>query len=192
MGNAHVDLKADIEATLERYANRRTLIIGDVNSGKTHLTRTIIQAFCEAGQTSGMVILDLAPDEINGIGGKLAPPTTHRPAYLTCPITPPRLTAENDEQILALARENAATIEPLFQQAGALGKSILVINDASLYLQAGEIDPLTSLINAHPTVVINAYCGEAFAPTPFSRHERRQVDRLAGHCDVVLRMPRQT
>ena len=192
MGNAHVDLKADIETTLERYQNRRTLIIGDVNSGKTHLTRTIIQAFCEAGQAPGMVILDLAPDEINGIGGKLAVPPTPQLTYLTCPITPPRLTAENDEQILALARENASAIEPLFQQAGALGKLILVINDASLYLQAGEPEPLMSLINAHPTVVINAYCGQAFAPTPFSRHERRQVDLLGGHCDAVLRMPRQT
>jgi hypothetical protein len=178
------------EETIRRYANRKTLIMGDVNSGKTHLTIDIIQAFGSTGHDHRMAILDLAPDETRGIGGKLALPPSHERVSLTCAIIPPRLTASNEAQVPELASQNAAAIEPLFDRILEARRSILFINDASLYLQAGTLERMLTLIDAHPTVVVNAYYGHTFAPTPFSHHERRQVEALSQHCDEIVRLER--
>jgi hypothetical protein len=173
----------------DRYLCRKTLILGDVNSGKTHLTRTIIDAFCHSGHAKRMVVIDLAPEAVKGIGGKLVLPEIEDLAYLTCPIVPPRLTAETEKQIHALARQNAAAIDILFDQAIGLQRSIIVINDASLYLQAGRLNRMLVLVNTFETAVINAYLGSTFASTPFSHGERQLVEAFARRCDCVVRLP---
>ena len=47
--------------TIEEFLNRFTLIIGDVNSGKTRMAGQILKVFCKA--IGGRVtVIDLAPD----------------------------------------------------------------------------------------------------------------------------------
>jgi hypothetical protein len=172
----------------DRYLYRKTMILGDVNSGKTHLTRTIIDVLCNAGHANRMVVIDLAPDVVKGIGGKLVLPEIEDLAYLTCPVVPPRLTAETEKQIHALALQNASAIDSLFDQAIGLRRSIIVINDASLYLQAGRLKRMLALVNTFETAVINAYLGSTFASTPFSHGERQRVEAFARQCDCVVRL----
>jgi GTPase SAR1 family protein len=177
--------------TANQFLDRRTLIMGDVNCGKTMLTQTIINGFCDEGHARRMVVLDLAPDTIDGIGGKLKVPAADDLLVLTTGIIPPRMTARDDAEIMALARQNAAAIQPMLREAASARRSIMVINDASLYLQAGDVDTLSTLVHAHATVVVNAYYGHRFAPTVFSRHERRQVDILSRHFDAVIHLTHQ-
>lgn len=174
--------------TITDYLGRRTLIIGDVNSGKTRLTLAILQAFINGGHAGDITVLDLAPDIRHGIGGKLALPSTKDLLILTCPIIPPRLTAQNEAQVHTLARQNAAAIDPLLDQAVAARRAILFINDASLYLQAGRPDRLSALAGTCATVVINAYFGQKFLPTAFSQKEKQRVENLCEYCDRVIRL----
>lgn len=170
------------------YLNRRTLIIGDVNSGKTRLTLAILQSFIDSGHAGDITVLDLAPDIRHGIGGKLALPPAKNLLLLTCPIIPPRLTAQNAAQVHTLARQNAAAIDHLIDQALAARRTILFINDASLYLQAGRPDRFLALADAHTTVVINAYFGQKFLPTTFSQKEKLRVQNLREHCDRAIQL----
>ena len=119
----------------EDYRNRRTLILGDVNSGKTRLTAAILDAFAEAGEAGRIALLDLAPDPVATVGGKMAP-VHSKVRYLTCPIVPPRLTGRDEKDIAALAAANARRIEVLMDAYLSAPRDVLFVNDATLYLQA--------------------------------------------------------
>ena len=80
---------------IENYLNRRTLIVGDVNSGKTGRTQKILEHFLKAGYGENIAILDLAPDSVDGVGGKMEPPLDEPVVYLTTSISAPRLTGKN-------------------------------------------------------------------------------------------------
>jgi hypothetical protein len=170
------------------YRGRCTLILGDVNSGKTRLTAEIVAAFIAAGHAARIAIVDLAPDRTGAVGGKLVPPDPPV-RYLTCPILAPRLTGRNDDEIQALAEANAARIEPLFEELWADPPSILVVNDATLYLQAGSPRRFLTLLGSAATAVVNAYCGAHFAEGPLSRRERELTADLTRRCDRVIRLP---
>ena len=71
---------------VNHYMNQRTIIIGDVNSGKTSHTLNILKVFLEAGQAENIAILDLAPGTIRGIGGKMELPSEAPLLYLTTSI----------------------------------------------------------------------------------------------------------
>ena len=177
-----------IQINLHEYLGRRSLIMGDVNSGKTSLTRSIAEAIIRTGKAGQMVVLDLAPETTKGIGGTLKLPESHCCRSLSCAVTPPRLTGTTAVEIQALAEQNAQAIEPLLEAAGKARGEVLVVNDASLYLQAGLIDRLTAAMAAYATVVVNAYFGRSFRPAPFTQFERDQVHSLAQWCDHVIQL----
>jgi hypothetical protein len=172
---------------------RRTIIIGDVNSGKTGMTRAIIHDLVAAGHGPNITLLDLAPETIRGIGGKLTPETPEI-RYLTERIAPPRLMGKNDVEIQRLARQNASVIDALMHRAVCNAEKItphhpiLIINDASLYLQSGRTDRLLSLIRSYPTAIVNAYYGRSFTPTTFTARERKGVETIVAACDIVIRL----
>ncbi len=173
----------------EEFLGSKTLITGDVNSGKTRYTEKIVSNLCRNGYGGHIAVLDLAPQKLGRIGGKMW--LKNRPRdllYLTCDIAPPRLTGKNADHVQQLAQANARTIESLFDPVLAAKRSILVVNDASLYLQAGQLQRLLAVITPHQTAVINAYRGETFSPAPFTQIEREQVDALAASCDRVIQL----
>ena len=143
--------------TTADYDGQHTIIVGDVNTGKTRLTETILTAWTRQGKTRTIV--------------------------------PPRLRARTEEEADDLAATNARTIENLFQELFAVDRTILVINDVTLYLQAGNYDRLRELIQPIRTVLINAYYGHSFPDYRLSRRERRLTDRLIGECQRVIRLP---
>jgi len=88
---------------IDHYMNRRTIIVGDVNSGKTSQTLNILKLFLKAGHAKKIAILDLAPGNIQGIGGKMEPPLDEPLLYLTTSILAPRLTGKDEYHTLKLA-----------------------------------------------------------------------------------------
>ena len=64
---------------IEPYINRKTLITGGVNSGKTTRTFGILKMFCNHGYEERIAILDLAPEALRqsilkkAFEGKLVP-----------------------------------------------------------------------------------------------------------------------
>lgn len=165
---------------------RRTLILGDVNTGKTRLTRSILEAFAAAGEAQEIALLDLAPGPVGGVGGKF-PASAAGVRHLTTAIVPPRLTGTDEAQVARLATANAGRIEALFDSYLKRPRPLLFVNDATLYLQAGSLERFCELLDSAATAVVNAYHGVHFADGPLTRRERRLTEALARRCDRVVR-----
>lgn len=185
------------------YLDKKTLIVGDVNSGKTTLCREILEDFCRQGLGGRIIVIDLAPEipedvvrerGLMGIGGRLPPPAGSGVAYLHVPVIAPRLTSATEMEALNKAQRNREMIEGFFRQAEALGRDILFVNDVSLYLQAGDPERLAGFLDRAATAVVNGYFGETLGPGELSRRERGAMEWLAGWFrsrGAVIRMPRE-
>ncbi len=170
--------------TCRPFSGLKTLIVGDVNTGKTAYTRLLLME-CRGGQT--ILILDMAPEAVRGIGGKMSVPAAPDIHYATTQILPPRLTGKDASDSLRIASENAARIErDLLAKAEQTSADVLIINDVSLYLQAGSLDRLIRAIERFSTVIMNGYMGQSFPEGPLTRRERKQMTRLMERCDQVI------
>lgn len=170
------------------YLDKKTLILGDVNSGKTTLTREILDGFCRQGLGGRIAVMDFAPEipeevlrrrGLAGVGGRLEPPGGCGAATLHAAIVAPRLTSSSEEEAMEKAGRNRKVIEGLFHRFESLERDILFINDASLYLQAGELDRITGLLEKTGTVVVNGYFGEKLGRGELSRREREAMEGLS-------------
>lgn len=174
----------DIETCLDK----KTLILGDVNSGKTTLCREILEDFCRQGLGGRIAVVDLAPEipeeilrsrGLKGVGGRLLPPAGSGVVYLHVPVIAPRLTSATEQEALEKARRNRELIEGVFRQVEALGRDILLVNDVSLYLQAGDPERLAGLLDRAATAVVNGYFGRTLGPGELSRREREAMEKIA-------------
>lgn len=182
----------------EKFLHRFTLIIGEVNTGKTTLTQKILDAFFQVGEGRTAVV-DLAPDigpsdlkgRTAGIGGTLKATWHGRVRYYHCPIHAPRLQGKDELEALRLAEENARLIESLFEQA--LGEEVdaLFVNDCSLYLQSGEPEKLIRWIDSAETAIVNGYDGKSLGPGILSTRERAGMADLINHCDRLIRLTKK-
>ena len=188
---------ADQRLDLAEFLGRRTLIVGDVNSGKTTCTGRILDAMCRAALAPRILILDLAPEipevvaeklGLRGVGGRLLPPPGAAVHYLWARTRPPRLTASNDDEAMALAERNREEIEHLLEGIDREGRDILFVNDVSLHLQAGSAEKMAAYLGQAQTVVANGYCGGRLGESPLSRRERAEMDALMKHFDKIVRL----
>ncbi len=173
---------------IEEYIDRRTLIVGDVNSGKTGRTQKILQRFLRAGYGKNIAVLDLAPDSVRGIGGKMEPPLNEPLVYLTTSISAPRLSGRNENHIRQLAENNSTAIEKLFVKLHQQKRAILFVNDATLYLQAGHFKRFVEILDTASTQIINAYYGNTFADSELSQREKNLTEDLMKICDKTITM----
>ena len=79
------------EKTTTAYDGRRTLVIGDVNTGKTRLTEKVLACWVAQGRSRDIVVLDLAPETQESIGGRIHLPAGFQGVVLATAIVPPRL-----------------------------------------------------------------------------------------------------
>jgi len=170
----------------ETFLHQRTLIVGETGSGKTTRTVQLLEIFIRAGYTSEITILDLAPDEIRGVGGKMRIKSFAEFLYLSTQIAAPRLQGKNDRHIWQLAQANAHAIERLFQQQIEAKRKILFVNDATLYLQAGEFENFEKALNSVDTAIINAYEGDHFVDSALTRREKRLTQDLKKRCNLII------
>ncbi len=176
------------ENTTADYDGRRTLVIGDVNTGKTRLTEKVITRWVAQGRSHEIAVLDLAPEAKETIGGRIHLPEGFQGEVIATTIIPPRLSGRDEEEADLLAQTNADVIKSLFQDPRLANCSILVINDVTLYLQAGNYDDLWAVIQPVETVLINAYYGDSFPDYRLSRQERRLTELLIKDCNQVIRL----
>jgi len=174
---------------IDHYMNRRTIIVGDVNSGKTSYTFNILKLFLKTGHAGKIAILDLAPDNIQGIGGKMEPPQDESLLYLTTSILAPRLTGKDKHHTLKLAEKNATTIEKLFTNFFRQKREILFVNDVTLYFQAGDFQHFIKILDTASTHIINAYYGHTFSDSELTRREKNMTEKLMKLCDQIIEMP---
>jgi hypothetical protein len=170
------------------YDGRRTLVIGDVNTGKTRRTENVLARWIAQDRSQEIVVLDLAPETKETIGGRIHLPADFQGVRLSTTIVPPRLSGRDENEATALAEANAAAIETLFKDSRLGTCSILVINDVTLYLQAGSYERLWTIIEPVGTVLINAYYGDSFPDYHLSRQERRRTEHLIKDCHQVIRL----
>ena len=171
---------------IDHYINRRTLIVGGINSGKTTLTSEILAIFHDKGYDENIAVLDLAPEPINGIGGEIELPAGNSFFYLTDTIFAPRLSGKSEKEMKKKASGNALIIEKLFVKLSESNKEILFINDATLYFHAGSFSRFVETLNLFSTSVINAYYGDYFADSKLTRRERKLTEDLMQICDRVI------
>jgi hypothetical protein len=169
--------------------NRRTIIVGDVNSGKTAQTLDILKLFLKAGHAKNIAIFDMAPDTIRGIGGKMKPPLDEPLLYLTTSIFAPRLAGKDQYHTLKLAEKNATAIEKLFKKFYRQKREILFVNDVTLYLQAGDSERFIKILDTTSTHIINAYYGDTFCDSELTRREKNLTEALMKLCDQIIEMP---
>lgn len=183
------------------YLNRFTLIVGDVKSGKTAVTRQILKAFCRTtGGTATVVDLapDIKPEDLPGkgqtksVGGRLKVQPSTGVRYYHAQIHPPRLRARDEKEAAELAAQNLRTIDTLFAEALTGNSDALFINDCSLYLHAGNPAILLDWIRTCRTAVVNGYVGQFFDESSISIREREGMEFLMRRCDRLIKLSSTT
>ena len=173
---------------LEDYLSRKTLILGDVNTGKTTLTRTVLEALlCRPDLGGRIAIVDMAPEVpeklakekgLIGVGGKLTPPEGRDILYLGGHFEPPRLSSKTEEEAMKKAKQNRRIIEGLFHKLDGQSRDILLVNDISMYLQAGTAENLTRWLDRAATVIANGYWGKRLGGGTLTERERTETAKL--------------
>lgn len=180
---------------LTAYFNKRTLVLGDVNTGKTTFCRAILEAMLREGLAARIAVIELAPEVsadirdlsgLHGVGGKLAANNPVEVAWLSASFVPPRLSSKNEQEAQQRARENAVKILALFKRYGKLSRDILFINDISMFLQSERAERVVELTANAKTIVANGYYGEKLGAGALSLHERKEMESLKSYFDDVV------
>jgi len=175
----------------------RTLIVGPSNVGKTTATAEALERWLESHGPQGVVVLDFAPEvERDGrvLGGRLDRVTEipETVVYAVLDAHAPRSEGADDEEALALARDNAERARELFDEAPTDPTAVFV-NDATIPFQAdGDIGPLRGYCEGSELVVANAFeSDELGTESPVSRHERTALTELREWADRVMELDGQ-
>jgi len=177
--------------------NKKTLITGDVGSGKTRLTERLLAEALSKGCGS-ITLIDMAPPRKEGhgvmAGGRVRVPRSHlgRVRRL-CPkgIARPRLEGRGREDVLRIAASNALLIAPCISAFCESPTEVLFVNDATIFLHAGDLALLLSAVSMASTFIGNAYLGAAIADdrgSGISAREAEALGRLETAMDVVIRL----
>jgi hypothetical protein len=196
-GPDHMDISSD----WPRYQGLKTLILGDVNTGKTFLTERILVEAMATADPADICVIDLAPhipEELlvrsghRKIGGQLSVPDNSDVLYLIDRIDPPRLSTDSEIVAVEVARQNLVKIDALFETAESSGRPIWIVNDLSMYVQAGAGDSLPRRFEKAESVVANGYYGQSLGAGKLSAYERREMDWLAAWFPRVIRLANAT
>jgi len=173
----------------------RTLILGDVGTGKTLLTKRLLREALE--ETDGMVtVLDFAPPakvisslRVGGfLTGEEHPRLRHLKSSL---IETPRLSARDGDELIRLAEHNRRITGAMLREFTRSPTEVLFVNDVSIHLQRGSQGSLWRALAAAETVVANGYMGERLRMdygSGVSDREQVLMRRLAAKMDRVINL----
>ncbi len=170
---------------------KKVLIAGDVSSGKTAYTAKLVEKILGQNPEEEVTILDFAPVR-RKIGGQLRRHVRLNRKNYFAPknVAAPRIDGRSREEVIMLAEKNAGSMAPLLKRYLEHPTRYLIINDVSLYLQAGDYELLSDCIKKAETAIINSYYGSSLSNdkgSHISAIERRNVERLMKHVDLVIR-----
>lgn len=174
---------------------KKTLIVGEVGTGKTVLTRRLL--FEAVDQVSEVItVLDFAPpaQKVKGItiGGYLLEDSHPKVNRLYSKlIKTPRLSAENSDEVIRLANYNKKITDFLINKFLDSPTDTLFINDTSIHLQQGKLQLLLDAIKKSSTVVANGYMGTTLTPdhgSGISRRENSLMRKLAVEIDKMIKL----
>ncbi len=166
----------------------RILILGETGVGKTRLTGKIARALARASSPELITVIDLAPDYM-GVGKPLEAPAGARilrPKGLKAP----RLQSRGDCSLAwRLAEENAVLTTQALRGFISRPTPILVINDMSIHLHAGDPSIVLDAFTEAAVVVANSYYGEKLRDEcGIWERERRLIEEIMGVVDLVWRI----
>ncbi len=171
---------------------KKMLIKGGVGTGKTRLTEMLLQQSTQILPTGNITVIDLAPPRrFIGqlvIGGTLSVPNEVK--YLRpSRIWAPRLDGKTKEEVVELAKSNAAAIEKIFDIYARAPTPVLFINDLTLYLHAGSMEVLLKAVKCADTLVCNAYEGHQLSEdkgSGISEREKKLLRDLERFMDIIV------
>ena len=182
--------------SLERLLGKRTLIIGDLGSGKTLLTANLLEQAIDMGYRHQITAIDMAPPTMQfqdvRAGGALAEVTKAvlEVRYLRSEeIKAPRIMAKNAEELKRLVEFNKRTIDRMLTEFLLKPTPFLFINDVSIYLQAGETEKIIEAIRKSKTFIANGYFGKRLGEdfgTGVSKMERVLMRKLMREMNEVI------
>ena len=194
------DLSFDKLPEVNELLSKRTLIVGDVGSGKTRLTMFLIQFLMKLGLSQFISILDFAPDLMilgsKKVGGKLIDFNLDATAvknYYTSTFYAPRLMGKSEEEVLRYASENRFECERLLHAFLSHPTSILIINDITIYYQIGDLGLLNDVLTSVDTFIANGYYGTTIKDkfgNDVSLNESTMTMKLMDLMDVVISLER--
>jgi len=177
---------------------KKTLIIGDVGSGKTKMAVELLNEAVLLGYAPQITVIDMAPATtiVKGrkVGGRFPEFTsaTRKVRYFApTRVETPRLSAETAEQLLRLVKLNKARVDVALKAYMKNPTKILFVNDISIYFQSGLAEPVLAAARRAETFIANGYYGRYLSPdqgTGVSDVERRLMDLLAKNMDEVVRL----
>jgi hypothetical protein len=172
----------------DKLIGLRTLITGEVNTGKTTLAGLWADQVWNHLDMPRGVVMDMAPTippdlcghiRNRGIGGFVGFSSFTPDLLFRGDIRPPRLLGTSPDHILALARENRKRIETWLAAVLARDRvDLLIINDMSIYLQTGKVEKLTAVIHHARTVIANGYLGKTLGADALSRAEQLAMNKI--------------
>ncbi|MBD3173196.1 hypothetical protein GF326_12065 [Candidatus Bathyarchaeota archaeon] len=172
---------------------KKTLITGDVGSGKTMLTRKLLDEAIE--QNEDTTVIDFAPVAkiVKGIkvGGHLVREDEKIRVLKSDDIATPRLSAANADDLLRLTEINREITKQLLTSYIKDPTPVLFINDVSIHLQSGELEPILEAARKAETVIINGYMGEALKDdlgSGVSHREHTLMNKLRQAVDQEIRL----
>ncbi len=183
---------ATLDLEVDRLLGKKTLIVGEAGTGKSHLLARILEKMVETIDPREITVIDMAPFRFSGVGGKLRDLTdsVSRVRYLTDEgIAPPRLLGRNADEVLRLAERNASLIEPLLIEYLNRPTRVVLVNDLTLYLHAGDPSLLGRVMEAAETFVATCYEGRLLSDdrgSGITEIERRRLAELKAMVDNVL------
>ncbi|MEM0375333.1 MAG: hypothetical protein QXP81_06130 [Nitrososphaerota archaeon] len=179
---------------VEGLLGKRTLVVGEAGAGKSMLLAKALERLVEIGLAREVTVIDMAPFRFSGIGGKLRDLTeaVGQVRYLTDDrIAPPRLLGKSAQEVLEIASRNAALIEPLLLDYLRSPTRILLVNDLTVYLHAGDPALIERAMETAETFIATCYEGSRLSDDKGSgvtRTERERLESLKRRADMVLNL----
>ncbi|MBS7625927.1 hypothetical protein KEJ51_02640 [Candidatus Bathyarchaeota archaeon] len=193
-----MQLKDPARHSYLELARRKTLILGEISTGKTSLTARFLKEALQTENPKDITLIDMAPDKIihrgKPIGGRILD-ITELPCAMRVlqpsRVNPPRHSAKSKEELLKFVEDNRKAIEEVLDIYLDRPTPILFINDLSIYLQSGRWRKIFEAMNRSETFIANAYYGETLKEdlgTEVSEVEKRLVEKLSDRVDLIIKL----
>jgi len=186
--------KQKVQLKGREILGKKVLILGEAGSGKTKLAAELLQELMMLVSPERITVVDLAPQRIGEIGGKLTDYVNliGRVKYLSPKnVYTPRLAGTSPKQVLHYADLNRKNMEPLLNEFIRNTTEVLILNDVTLYLHLGKLETVLKCVRSAKTFLATAYYGSKLANdlgTKISSRERQLTDKLATFMELIIKI----